>query len=54
MRSPRPVDGRARNYGYQGSLSDGRLGGSDGGLQTSKFSVLGFSVGWTIFMSLHK
>ncbi len=26
MTSPRPVDGRERKYGYQGSLSDGRLG----------------------------
>ncbi len=26
LNSPRPAEGRARNYGYQGSLSDGRLG----------------------------
>ncbi len=26
MRSPRPVEGRASKYGYQGSSSDGRLG----------------------------
>ncbi len=25
MTSPRPVDGRESNYGYQGSFSDGRL-----------------------------
>ncbi len=31
MRNPRPVEGRARNYGYQGSLSDSHLGSQLGG-----------------------
>ncbi len=31
MRSPRPVEGRARYCGYQGSSSDGRLGPKMGG-----------------------
>ncbi len=33
MRSPRPVEGRARGYGYQGPLSDSRLGSRTGGLE---------------------
>ncbi len=31
MGSPRPVEGRARYCGYQGSSSDGRLGPKMGG-----------------------
>ncbi len=30
MSNPRPVDGRATNYGYQGSLNDSRLGSQTG------------------------
>ncbi len=26
MRSPRPVEGHAKNFGYAGNLGDGRLG----------------------------
>ncbi len=36
--SPRPVEGRARNYGYERSLSNGRLGAQMGGsLEISNF-----------------
>ncbi len=37
MRSSRPVDGRARNYEYQGSLIDSRLGPQMGGFKQHNF-----------------
>ncbi len=41
MRNPRPVEGRAKNYGYQGSLSDGRLGPQIGGFKHPTIFLLG-------------
>ncbi len=43
MRSPRPVEGRARNYGYQGSLSDGCLSHQMGCFKHTNSYSSGFS-----------
>ncbi len=37
MLSPRPVNGRARNYGYQRLWTDGRVGPQMGGLKHPNF-----------------
>ncbi len=39
MRNPRPVEGRAGNYIYQGSLCDGRLGPQIGGYSQLNFNT---------------
>ncbi len=44
VRSPRPFEGRARDYGYQGSLSDGRLGPRSGGLNYLNFLAVAMRV----------
>ncbi len=44
MGSPRPVEGRARNYGYKGSSSDGRLGPQMGGFNHSNSYRLGLDL----------
>ncbi len=39
FRSPGPVEGQARNHGYQGLLSDSRLGPQMGGFKQNFYRV---------------